>query len=136
MRGRKPPGPEFVHRLQGPRPAKQRLEVILQTLTGKLGVKQGAAQLGMSPQQLHLLRDQSLQGALDALAPRPVGRPRRTPAAAQEVIDALQRDNARLQRDLDASRVREQVALLLSGQRGRGEKKTGAAPRPGRRAGP
>jgi hypothetical protein len=109
---------------------KERLEVILQTITGALGVKQAAARLGISPQRVHALRAQCLQAALDALAAQPVGRPRQAPTPAQETIDALHRDNERLQRDLDASRAREQVALLLSGQRDRGEKKTAAAARP------
>ena len=134
MRGRKPPGPEFVHRLTGQETQKRRLEVILQTITGALGVKQAAARLGISPQRLHALRAQCLQAALDTLAPQPVGRPRHTPPPAQETIDALQRDQQRLQHELDVSRVREQVAVLLSGQRGRDEKKIGAAARRRRHA--
>jgi hypothetical protein len=129
MRGRRPPGPEFVQRLTGQGAEKERLEVILQTITGALGVKQAAARLGISTQRLHALRQQCLQAALDALAPQPVGRPRHMPVPAEETIDALERDKQRLRFDLDASRARERVAVLLSGQRDRGEKKTGAAAR-------
>jgi transposase-like protein len=135
MRGRKPPGPELVHRLEGAGHVKERLEVILQTLSGRLGVKEASARLGITPQRFHMLREQALQGALGALAPRPMGRPRQTPTPAQERIDALEQDNDRLQRELEASGLREEIAVLLPRRPRRGEKKRGTPPATGERAG-
>jgi hypothetical protein len=134
MRGRKAPGPEFVHRLDGAAHEKRRLEVILQTLTGRLGVAQASARLGVTPQRFHVLREQALQAALAALAAQPLGRPRQVPGPQQERIDALTADNQRLRRELEASRLREEIALVLSGRHDRGEKKSGrrARRRPGR----
>ena len=56
MRGRKPRGPEFVRELQGDAQARERLERILDTVAGRLGVSQAAEQLGITPQRLHMLR--------------------------------------------------------------------------------
>jgi hypothetical protein len=132
MRGRKPPGPEFVARLQGGAAAKQRLEAILQTVAQQLGVNAASARLGLTPQRFHMLRQQALQAALDALAARPGGRPRQTVTAEQEQIDALQQKLEQLRRELATSQLREQLAVLLPGRSGPGEKKR-AAGRGGRR---
>ncbi len=121
MRGRKPPGPEFVQRLEGAGDEKERLEVILQTVAGQLSVHEASARLGITPQRFHMLREQALQAALAALAPRRTGRPAKTPAP--EPIDALQQENERLRRELAASQLREEIALVLPGRSQRSEKK-------------
>ena len=58
MRGRKPRGPEIVRELKGGEQERQRLEAILDTVAGRLGVTEAADQLGMTPQRLHMLREQ------------------------------------------------------------------------------
>ncbi len=123
MRGRKPRGPEIVRELQGDAQARERLERILDTVAGRLGVTEAADQLQMTPQRLHMLREQALQAALDALAPQPLGRPTKSSESAEERIDALQRENERLQRELAASQLREEIAVVLPGRPRRGEKK-------------
>jgi hypothetical protein len=129
MRGRRAPGPELVQRLPGEAGAKQRLEVILRTLTGQLGINQASAQLGITPQRLHMLRQEALAAALAALAPRPLGRPRQRAAPAQEQLDVLQQQIKQLQAALAASQLREQLAVLLPGRTEPGEKKRAAAAR-------
>ena len=123
MRGRKPRGPEIVRQLEGPAQARQRLERVLDTLAGRLSVTQASAQLGITPQRLHMLREQALQAALDALAPQPLGRPPQSSGSEQERIDELQRENERLQRELAASKLREEIGLVLPQRPRRGEKK-------------
>jgi hypothetical protein len=123
MRGRKPRGPEIVRELQGEAQARQRLERILDTVAGRLGITEAADLLEMTPQRLHMLREQALQAALDALAPQPLGRPSKSSGSDAERIDALQRDNERLQRELAASKLREEIAVVLPGRPRRGEKK-------------
>jgi len=127
MRGRRAPGPEFVRRLPGEATAKRRLEVILRTLAGQLGFNQASAQLGITPQHLHVLRHEAMQAALAALAPRPMGRPRQKAAPGQEQIDDLRRQIEQLQQELRSSQLREQLAVLLPGRGEPGEKKRGSA---------
>jgi hypothetical protein len=129
MRGRKPRGPEFVRGLKGGEQERKRLEAILDTVAGRLGVTEAADQLEITPQRLHMLREQALQAALDALAPGPLGRPTKSTGSEQEQIDALQRENERLRRQLAASKLREEIALVLPSRPRRGEKKrpTGSA---------
>jgi len=123
MRGRKPRGPEIVRGLKGGEQERQRLEAILDTVAGRRGVTEAADGLQMTPQRLHMLREQALQAALDALAPQPLGRPPKSAGSDEERINALQRDNERLQRELEASKLREEIALVLPGRPRRGEKK-------------
>jgi hypothetical protein len=124
-RGRRPRGPEFVRGLEGDPRALARLERILETVSGRLGLTQASAQLGITPQRLHMLRQLALQAAADALAPQPLGRPTRSAESEseQEQIDALRRDNQRLQRELAASQLREEIAVVLPSRPRRGEKK-------------
>ena len=113
MRGRKPPGPEFVQRLQGSATSKERAEIILKTLTGQLRFQEASALLGITPQRLHMLRQEALQALVDRLEPQPLGRPRQAPAPAAAGAVPV----ASLERELEAARLREEIALLLPGRR-------------------
>ena len=78
MRGRKPRGPEIVDELPGGEQERARLKAILETLTGQLGITEAGVRLGLTPQRVHMLREQVLQAALAALCPgRWVGLPKR-----------------------------------------------------------
>jgi len=123
MRGRTPQGPEIVRGLEGEPQARERLERILETVSGRLGITAASALLGITPQRLHMLRELALQAALDALAPQPLGRPSTSAESDQDQIDALRRDNERLQRELAASKLREEIAVVLPRRPRRGEKK-------------
>jgi hypothetical protein len=129
MRGRKLPGPEFVQRLQGSAASKQRAEVILRTLTGSLSFEEASAVLGLTPQRLHTLRQEALQALVDRLEPRPMGRPRQSATTAAEPEEALRRE-------LEAARLREEIALILPGRpRPAAPQKKGRRPK-GRRPNP
>jgi transposase-like protein len=113
MRGRRPRGPEIVDELPGGEQERVRLKAILQTLTGQMGISAAAQQLGLTPQRVHMLRELVLHAGLQALAPQPLGRPPRATGSEQERLDVLQHENERLRRELAASKLREEVALVL-----------------------
>ena len=85
MRGRPPSGSALVASLKTPRVTRERLRVILETLSGHLSLAQAAARLGIGRTRLLALRRQALCGAAEALAPGPLGRPSRPghPALAE-----------------------------------------------------
>ena len=68
--GRKPSGPQIVERLEGSPSAKQRLEVILETIAGQLTIPEACAQLSICESRFHDLRNETLQATLNALEPR------------------------------------------------------------------
>jgi hypothetical protein len=111
MRGRKPSGPAAVARLPGSPLARQRLQVVLETLAGTCRVHEACTRLGLSEQRFDQLRTQVLQAGLDSLEPRPAGRPPR-PVPADDV-QALQARVAELEIELRAARVRAEIALAL-----------------------
>jgi len=109
MRGRRPAGPEIVEQLHGSAQARQRLRVVLETLAGRLRLQDACQQLGIGPVRFHTLRQAVLEAALAALEPRPVGRPPRDDDAA-----ALAGPVEDMAAALEASRLREEVALILT----------------------
>ena len=111
MRGRKPAGPEYVERLSGSTVAKERLHVVLETVAGRCRVQEACARLQISEPRFHQLRTQILQAGLDSLAARPVGRPRHP--ARDERLQALAATVADLEVELQATRAREEIALVL-----------------------
>jgi hypothetical protein len=106
-------GADLVQRLQGSIPAKQRLEAILQTLTGHLTIPQACAQLGINASRFHALRTEALQQVLLDLEPRLPGRPRQVVGAEQARIGELERQVQDLKIELRAAQIRQEMALLM-----------------------
>ena len=84
MAGRKPTGPPLVHHLDGSERAKDRLEVILETVAGKITIREACDRLGIEEAMFFRLRTQALQAGLARLEPRPAGRPPRHPSPEEE----------------------------------------------------
>jgi hypothetical protein len=113
MRGRLPSGPEYVEQLEGSVIAKQRVQVILETMAGTCRVQEACQRLGISEPRFEQLRIQILQAALERLEPRPLGRPARTSTPADERVGALEAQIAELTMKLQVSQARTEIALAL-----------------------
>jgi hypothetical protein len=99
--------------LEGSERAKQRLEVILETITGELTIDQACQCLGVGPAMLHRLRTEVLEAGLARLEPRPLGRPRQVPIAEQLRCEELQGQVAELESELKIAVVREEIASVM-----------------------
>jgi hypothetical protein len=113
MRGRRPSGPEYVEHLAGSNFAKERAKVLLETVAGRCRVHEACKRLGISEPRLQQLRTQMLQAAVNSLEPGSVGRPSRSSTPEQEEIARLQQQLVDLQVELQASRARAEIALIL-----------------------
>jgi transposase-like protein len=113
MRGRHPSGPEYVDQLQGSALAKERLRIVLQTLAGEYRVQEACQLLGICEQRFDQLRRQALQAAVHGLESKPSGRPRHEESVGPDDVIALRQRLAELEAELQASRVREEIALVL-----------------------
>jgi len=113
MRGRQPSGPEYVQRLEGSAKAKERAEVVLATLGGRLSVQEACRRLGVGEAYFNRLRLKFLRGGLPALEDQPAGRRRRPVAAASQQIDALETALGEAKLALEAAQVREEIALTM-----------------------
>jgi transposase-like protein len=112
-RGRPPEGAELVDQLEGSTDAKARLRAMLETLSGRQTVRQASRALGISTRRLHAVRRGLLQELLDRLEPRPAGRPPRPAAAPDGPTASLEAEVRRLRLDLQAARIREEIALAM-----------------------
>jgi hypothetical protein len=114
MRGRYPAGVDYVDKLDGAAADKGRLKAILQTLAGEARLREVCDHLGIRATRFQQLRQRALQAALDALAPRPAGRPcvRVTPEA--ERIDALEQALAEKELQVQEALVRAEVAVIVA----------------------
>lgn len=113
-RGRPPVGLGHVDRLPGPESSKQRLRVILASLTGVMTVEEACRELGVGEARFHVLRREALEGALSAMAPKRTGRPPAAePSAEARQLTELQQEIEHLKLDLYAARVREKLALTM-----------------------
>jgi hypothetical protein len=133
--GRKPLGPALVQHLEGSKQAKQRLEVILKTITGELTIDAACQHLGIQVARLHELRTEVLEAALARLEPRPMGRPRRVPSAEGLRCEELQGRVEELEAQLQIAEVQQQLAQVMPHvvQQEGAVKKTPQHPTSGRR---
>ncbi|MGH3429830.1 MAG: helix-turn-helix domain-containing protein [Mycobacteriales bacterium] len=102
-----------MERLEGSQRAKQRLQVILETLAGTRSIIDACEILGICESMFHRLRAEVLQTALDRLEPRPLGRPRCGITAEAQQAEALEQEVEELRTELQASQVREELAQIM-----------------------
>ena len=113
--GRKPAGPQIAERLEGSPLAKQRLRVFLETIADQLTVPQACRQLGISESRFHELRNQTLQATLEALEPRPAGRPAKPTSPEQAEIDTLKAELRHLHVELKTAQTLIRLARIHPG---------------------
>src|SRR4051812_13755649 len=113
MAGRKPLGPALVEHLEGSDNAKERLELILETLAGQISVVAASAQLGISEAMFYRIRDRVLNVCLADLEPKPLGRPPTRLTEDQQQVQELEAQVTALQRELAAQSVRVELLQAL-----------------------
>ena len=111
-RGRPGKGLGHVDPIDASEATKVRLKWILKTLNGEATVKEASEALEVSEARFAVLREQALSGALDALEPRPPGRP---PTKDEETAEVkrLRRENRELLLELQAAWTRTELALTM-----------------------
>lgn len=112
VRGRHTEGPDLVRRLQGSQQALHRMRVFLETLSDEKTIRQACMELGLSPAGYYKIRNAWMAEAVRILEPKPVGRPRKNPQMPEEVA-RLKARIKELEAELEASRIREELALTL-----------------------
>lgn len=110
--GRPSKGLAHVDTLRGDPDSKFRLKAILATLSGELFVDEACEELDLGASQFANLRRQVLQGALDALEPRPAGRPHKEASVSEQEVETMRARIAELERDAELLRARLELAVL------------------------
>lgn len=114
--GRKPLATGHVETLFGSARAKERMCVILDTLRGQITVPEACEALSIGESQFHWVRGQWMQGSLELLEPRPLGRPKQQPdyAALEEERNRLLAENRQLQEQLRSAELRAELAQIMN----------------------
>jgi len=112
-RGRPKKGPKLVEGLEGSGEAKKRLEVVLETVAGKITIEQACETLGIGRTAFHKLRARVLQTALEDLEPKPLGRPPREVPEEAAKLSKLETEIEQLRMQLEIAHVREEVMLTM-----------------------
>lgn len=99
--------------LTGPDEAKRRLKVILETVAGARTIADACTELNICEAAFHELRKQALCAAMEGLAPRPLGRPRKDADPKQQRFRQLEELVFELKKDLQAARIREEIAIAM-----------------------
>ena len=136
MRGRYPSGPEFVDKLDGSLEAKQRLKVLLETLTGTRRVSEACEDLGIKDARFDQIRIEALQAALQAIELKPAGRKPHQPSPHETEMQILRERVAQLEAELQAALIRAELALTLPQVGAADQKKTTGKPRRQRSSAP
>jgi hypothetical protein len=109
--GRPNLGANHVDALSGSPMSKERLRMILLTLSGTLTVQKACARLGVSPARFATLRIEALQAAVDGLEPLPIGRPPRK--QADSATEALSAKVQALEEELRIAETRAEISAIL-----------------------
>jgi transposase-like protein len=129
--GRKPLSiADQVDRLEGSPVAKERLRVILANLAGQMSVSEACTALGIDDSWFFELKHKSLEHWVGAMEP---GSPGRRPATAmtpeQERVADLEAQVRRLELELKAAQLREELARASSSAPNVEEERGGKKPR-------
>jgi hypothetical protein len=108
---RKTSAKRLIENLEGEAAVKNQLETILDVLAGRKTVSDACAELGVSEATFHRMKDKVLIGAAEALIPKAAGRPS-TPDDLPSDVKELKRQLLMARIELEASRVREEIALV------------------------
>ena len=113
-RGRPPLKLGHVDRLPGSDEARNRLRIILATLTGEKTIPEACAELRIGESRFHELRNEFLVKGVESLEPRPLGRPPDPgPSEMERENLRLHRENEQLKLEVQAAQIREEIALVM-----------------------
>ena len=112
-RGRPIKGLDNIEKLEGSEAAKERLKLVLGTLTGEISVEEACKVLGISRSRLFEIRKQALEGALKELQPSTPGRKSVQEDERDKKIQELEKLVDELETNLEVSRTRTELALTM-----------------------
>jgi hypothetical protein len=116
-RGRKPLGIDQVDRVPGSPEAKERLRVILANIAGELSIEDACNALGIEPSRLFDLKRRCLEDWVESLEPKTPGRKPAARTPEQARIDELEGRIRRLELELKAARLQEELGRIVPPRR-------------------
>lgn len=119
---RKTSAKQLIENLEAEPTIKVQLQAILDVLAGTKNVADACAELGVSEATFHRMKERALTAALEGLVPKAAGRPPK-PEETPTEVEELKKELLRARMDLEASRIRTEIALVMPHLLKRDEKK-------------
>ena len=113
-RGRRPKKSALVDALAGPEPSKQRLRVIMATISGELSIPDACFQLGIQETRFFVLRAQALEGALMGILPGVPGRPSKEDTPEQAKLKEMQKRLDAMELELKTAKIKIELTEALA----------------------
>lgn len=110
--GRPNKGSDLVNDLSGSDESKLRLKLILDSIAGKISIKEVCEQLNICESRFHKLRSDVLQNILTDLQPKPKGRPPAEFDKRDEEIKELKNELRKIRLDCKALEIKAEIAVL------------------------
>lgn len=110
--GRPVKGSELINNLDGDEESKARLKMILDTIAGKITIKEACEKLQISESRFYKLRTDILQSALFNLEPKPKGRPGIPIDEKDEEIKELKEELRKVRLDNKVLELKSEYAAL------------------------
>lgn len=109
----------IIARQDGSEVARKRCAVLMRVMSGDITMEEAAAEVGLSTQRLHELRERMTAMSVTSLEPQAAGRPQAPPPDAKDQrIAELEAELGRAKRDLDCALIRAEIALTFGDRLG------------------
>lgn len=110
----------IIARQDGSEVARERCAALMRVISGEITLEEAAAEIGISTQRLHELRERMTAMSVTSLEPQAAGRPPSAPPDPKEQrIAELEVELGRTRRDLDCALIRAELALTFGDRLGR-----------------
>jgi hypothetical protein len=110
---RPPMGEKLLEAVPGSKVAKDRVSLMLETMSGKKTVLEACQELGIGEARFHELRRELLESLVALAEPKPLGRPRQEIPQESEYVTKLESENRELKRQLNIELVRLHLAAAV-----------------------
>ena len=111
--GRKPTGAKLLDKFTASAHAQARMRAIMETLSGAKTIPEVCAELEIGEAMFHRIRAEAMQAALEALEPKPMGRPRTATGVESSANAALEQENEDLKIALRTAEVRAEISQSM-----------------------
>lgn len=112
-RGRTPQGPNLVNAVDASEHAKQRMKIILETMSGDRTIASACEELGICESAFHKLRSNWISESASLLEPKQAGRPPKPVSDKESRIRELEEEVIELKLRFEAAMIREEIALVM-----------------------
>ena len=113
-RGRPPKKSALVDAIAGPEETRERLRVILATVSGELTIPQACEKLKIGETRFYDLRAQALEAAFKGILPKEPGRPAKEETPEQARLNEMQKRLDAMELELKTAKIKAELTQAMA----------------------